>query len=126
MDGKRVKAKRERRRLKQEAPLRERLLKMAADARHEASRLPFGSERNRLLRKAKQAEIGASLTNGYCYPASNHLKVLSRRCPILPLLNARNELERITKWPQFGAPLSIDSPNRSDESSLSATRSAAF
>jgi hypothetical protein len=30
MDGKRVKAKRKRRRLKQEAPLRERLLKMAA------------------------------------------------------------------------------------------------
>ena len=60
MDGKRVKTKRKRRRLKQEAPLRERLLKMATDARQEASRLPLGSERNRLLRKAEQAEIGAS------------------------------------------------------------------
>ena len=60
MDGKQVKAKARRRRFKQEAPLSERLLKMAADARHEASQLPFGSERDHLLRKAEQAEVVAS------------------------------------------------------------------
>ena len=68
MDGKRMKAKRKRRRLKQEVPLRERLLKMAAAARHEASRLPLGSERNRLLRMAKQAEIAASFDQWLSLP----------------------------------------------------------
>jgi hypothetical protein len=61
MDGKHVKANGRRRRFKQETPLNERLLKMAADARHEASQLPFGSQRDHLLRRAKQAEVVASL-----------------------------------------------------------------
>jgi hypothetical protein len=68
MDGKQVKAKARRRRFKQEAPLSERLLKMAEDARHEASQLPFGSERDHLLRKAEQAEIVASLGHWLSLP----------------------------------------------------------
>ena len=75
---------------------------------------------------AKQAEIAASFDQWLSLPREQ-----PRFChavyPILPLLNARNELERITKWPQFGAPLSIDYANHLDESSRSATmRSAAF
>jgi hypothetical protein len=61
MNGKRVKAKKRRRRFKQEVPLSERLLKMAADARYKASQLPFGSQRDHLLQKAQQAEIAVSL-----------------------------------------------------------------
>jgi hypothetical protein len=68
MDGKRAKVKKRRRRFKQEAPLSERLLKLAADARYEASRLPFGSQRDHLLRKAKQAEIVASLDQWLLLP----------------------------------------------------------
>ena len=68
MDGTRVKAKGRRQRFKQEAPLSERLLKMAADARHEASRLPFGSQRDHLLKKAEQAEIVASLDQWLSLP----------------------------------------------------------
>jgi hypothetical protein len=70
MDGKRPKAKKRRRRFKQKAPLSERLLKIAADARHEATRLPFGSQRDHLLRKAKQAEIVASLDKSLSLPSS--------------------------------------------------------
>jgi hypothetical protein len=68
MNEKSVKAKRRRRRLKQEAPLSQRLLKMAAEARHEASQLPFGSQRDHLLRKAKQAETVASLGESLSLP----------------------------------------------------------
>jgi hypothetical protein len=68
MDGKPVQAKKRRRRFKQEVPLSERLLKMAADARQEASRLPFGSQRDHLLKKAKQAEIVASLGHWLSLP----------------------------------------------------------
>lgn len=68
MDGKQVKTRARRKRVKQEALLGERLLKMAADARHEASRLPLGSQRDRLLRKAKQAETVASLDQWLSLP----------------------------------------------------------
>lgn len=68
MDGKRAKAKKRRQRFKQETSLSDRLLKLAANARHEAARLPFGSQRDHLLRKAKQAEIGASLDQWLSLP----------------------------------------------------------
>jgi hypothetical protein len=68
MDGKRAKAKKRRQRFKQEAPLSDRLLKLAANARHEAARLPLGSQRDHLLRKAKQAEVVASLDQWLSLP----------------------------------------------------------
>jgi hypothetical protein len=59
MDAKVV--KRRRRRVKQELPLRARLLKSAKAARERATRLPPGEERQDLLKKARQAEIVADL-----------------------------------------------------------------
>jgi hypothetical protein len=57
MDTKIVKKRR--RRVKQELPLRLRLLKSARAAREKADRLPPGEERLTLLKKARQAEIVA-------------------------------------------------------------------
>jgi hypothetical protein len=101
MDGKRVKAKRKRRRFKQEAPLGARLLKMATEARHEASRLPLGSERSRLLRKAKQAEIGASFDLLLSLPREKLPQ--GSITPLSDLADPQHaqELERIGKWPQW-------------------------
>ena len=47
---------RQRRRFKQLESLQDRLMKFAKEAREKASRLPPGSEREDILRKARQAE----------------------------------------------------------------------
>ena len=47
---------RQRRRFKQLESLQDRLMKFAKEAREKASRLPPGSEREDILRKARRAE----------------------------------------------------------------------
>ena len=50
-----------RKRLKQEQPLRARLLRAASEARNAANELPPGRRREVILRKAREAEVVASL-----------------------------------------------------------------
>jgi hypothetical protein len=52
----------QRRRFKQTVPLEERLAQEAARLREQASKLPQGSEREILLRRARQAETGSHLS----------------------------------------------------------------
>ncbi len=58
MKGKRIKR---RKRLKQEQPLRVRLLLAASEARNAANELPPGRRREVILRKARDAEAAAYL-----------------------------------------------------------------
>jgi hypothetical protein len=51
-----------RRRLKQTTTLEERLVQEAERLRQEAEKLPVSSEREELLRKARQAETGSHLS----------------------------------------------------------------
>jgi hypothetical protein len=50
-----------RRRSKQSESLQDRLMKFAKDAREKASRLPPGSEREDMLRKARQADTASHM-----------------------------------------------------------------
>ena len=52
----------QRRRLKQTTSLEERLAEQAQRLREEAESLPPGLERERIIRKARQAETGAHIT----------------------------------------------------------------
>ena len=52
----------QRRRLKQTTSLEERLAEQAQRLRDEAETLPPGIERERIIRKARQAETGARIT----------------------------------------------------------------
>jgi hypothetical protein len=52
----------QRRRFKQTIPLEERLAHQAERLREQASKLPQGSEREILLRRARQAETGSHLS----------------------------------------------------------------
>ncbi|MET4804588.1 hypothetical protein [Bradyrhizobium sp. LB11.1] len=57
-----------RRRFKQTEPLEQRLAKEAERLKEEAKNLPPGAEREILLRKARQAEIGTHLTEWLTSP----------------------------------------------------------
>jgi hypothetical protein len=59
-----------RRRGKHESSFNERLLKSAQDARDQASRLPAGAERDRLLQKAQQSETAAEIDAWVSSPGS--------------------------------------------------------
>jgi hypothetical protein len=50
-----------RRRSKQSESLQDRLMKFAKEAREKASRLPPGSEREDMLRKARQADTASHM-----------------------------------------------------------------
>ncbi|WLB24067.1 hypothetical protein [Bradyrhizobium japonicum] len=52
-----------RRRFKQTVPLEERLAQEAERLREQAKQLPHGSEREALLRKARQAETGSHISD---------------------------------------------------------------
>ena len=52
----------QRRRLKQTSSLEERLTEQVQRLREEAKSLPPGIERERIIRKARQAETGARIT----------------------------------------------------------------
>jgi hypothetical protein len=52
-----------RRRSKQSESLQDRLMKFAKDAREKASRLPPGSEREDMLRKARQADTASHMND---------------------------------------------------------------
>jgi uncharacterized protein YqeY len=58
MKNKRIKR---RKRLKQEQPLRARLLRAASEARNAANEFPPGRRRELILRKAREAEVIAYL-----------------------------------------------------------------
>lgn len=53
----------ERRRVKQTRSLEERMAEQAERLKDQASQLPAGAERERLLRRARTAETGAHLTD---------------------------------------------------------------
>jgi hypothetical protein len=57
-----------RRRFKQTQSLEERLAEEAKRLREEAKLLPPGSERDRIIRKARQAETGSHLTEWLTSP----------------------------------------------------------
>jgi leucyl aminopeptidase len=52
-----------RRRSKQSESLQDRLMKFAKEAREKASRLPPGSEREDMLRKARQADTASHMND---------------------------------------------------------------
>jgi hypothetical protein len=52
----------ERRRFKQTSPLEKRLAEQAKRLREEAKARPAGAQREELLRRARQAEIGVQMT----------------------------------------------------------------
>jgi hypothetical protein len=58
----------QRRHFKQTQPLEERLAEEARSLREQAKRLPPGREREALLRKARQDEIGAHMTEWLTSP----------------------------------------------------------
>jgi hypothetical protein len=57
-----------RRRFKQTQPLEERLADEAKRLREEAKLLPPGAERDKIIRKARQAETGSHLTEWLTSP----------------------------------------------------------
>ena len=56
------------RRVKQTAPLEDRLEQMAEHCRQKAAHLPPGPERDELVRKARQAETASHLTEWVLSP----------------------------------------------------------
>ena len=50
-----------RRRFKHTTSLKDRLAAFAEDARHKASMLPSGTERDELLKRARQADVGSHI-----------------------------------------------------------------
>jgi hypothetical protein len=58
----------QRRRTKHSSPLEERLEQMAHECREKAGNLPHGTERDEMLRKARQAEIASQLSEWVSSP----------------------------------------------------------
>jgi len=70
-----------RRRVKQEASFKDRLLKAAQDAREQAARLPSGATRERLLQKARQSETAANFDKWMSTPGVSSLGASSPGAP---------------------------------------------
>lgn len=57
-----------RRRFRQSSPLEERLAEEAKSLREQAKKLPHGPQREALLRRARQNEVGAHMTEWLMSP----------------------------------------------------------